>query len=133
VGGLQNTGTQLGASIGTALAGAVLISALTASFLTGIRDNPEVPANLATTAQTELASGVPFLSDADLETALDDAGVPPAAAAAIADTNAESRILGLRAALAVLALLALGALAVTRGIPTVQPGRDSEPDPKDPP
>ncbi len=29
VGGLQNTGTQLGASIGTALAGAVLISALT--------------------------------------------------------------------------------------------------------
>lgn len=133
VGGLQNTGTQLGASIGTALAGAVLISALTASFLTGIQDNPEVPANLATTAQTELASGVPFLSDADLETALDEAGVPPAAAAAIADTNAESRILGLRAALAVLALLALGALAVTRGIPTVQPGRDSEPDPKDPP
>ena len=27
VGGLQNTGTQLGASIGTALAGAVLVSA----------------------------------------------------------------------------------------------------------
>ncbi|MGH3489077.1 MAG: MFS transporter, partial [Actinopolymorphaceae bacterium] len=32
VGGLQNTVTNLGASIGTALAGAVLISALTASF-----------------------------------------------------------------------------------------------------
>ena len=43
VGGLQNTGTQLGASIGTALAGAVLISALTASFLTGIQNNPRRP------------------------------------------------------------------------------------------
>ena len=43
VGGLQNTGTQLGASIGTALAGAVLISALTASLVTGIENNPKVP------------------------------------------------------------------------------------------
>ena len=55
VGGLQNTGTQLGASIGTALAGAVLISALTASFFTGIQGNPDVPASVASTAQTELA------------------------------------------------------------------------------
>ena len=43
VGGLQNTGTQLGSSIGTALAGALLISALTASFFTGIQNNPDVP------------------------------------------------------------------------------------------
>ena len=33
VGGLQNTATNLGASIGTALAGAVLISVLTTSFI----------------------------------------------------------------------------------------------------
>ena len=43
VGGVQNTMTNLGASIGTALAGAVLISALTASFLSGIQNNPAVP------------------------------------------------------------------------------------------
>jgi hypothetical protein len=42
VGGVQNTMTNLGASIGTALAGAVLISALTASFLTGVQNNPAV-------------------------------------------------------------------------------------------
>ena len=59
VGGLQNTGTQLGASIGTALAGAILISALTASFFTGIQNNPAIPDNLAVNAQTELATGVP--------------------------------------------------------------------------
>ena len=43
VGGLQNTATNLGASIGTALAGSILIAALTSSFLAGIRQNPAVP------------------------------------------------------------------------------------------
>ena len=54
VGGVQNTMTNLGASIGTALAGAVLISALTASFLSGIAHNPAVPAEVASKAQVEL-------------------------------------------------------------------------------
>ncbi len=54
VGGIQNTGTQLGASIGTALAGAVLISALTASFLTGVTNNPAVPDRVAAQVQTSL-------------------------------------------------------------------------------
>jgi MFS family permease len=129
VGGLQNTGTQLGASIGTALAGAVLISALTASFFTGIKGNPDVPANLAAQAQTKLASGVPFLSDAELSAALDQANVPEKTAQAVVDTNAQSRIDGLRSALSVLALLTLLALLVTRGIPTVQPGAQTKPTP----
>ena len=67
VGGVQNTMTNLGASIGTALAGAVLISALSTSFFTGIKDNPAVPASVVTQAQTELSSGVPFVSDAQFE------------------------------------------------------------------
>jgi MFS family permease len=66
VGGVQNTMTNLGASIGTALAGAVLISALTASFLTGVQNNPDVPQDLTSQAQVELAGGIPFLSDKDL-------------------------------------------------------------------
>ena len=43
VGGVQNTVTNLGASIGTALAGAVLISALTASFLERRPEQPRRP------------------------------------------------------------------------------------------
>jgi hypothetical protein len=75
VGGLQNTGTQLGASIGTALAGAVLISALTASFFTGIQNNPNIPHSVVSQAQTQLAGGVPFMSKADAEAALKEANV----------------------------------------------------------
>jgi MFS family permease len=127
VGGLQNTGTQLGASLGTALAGAILVSALTAAFFSGIQNNPAIPDNLAANAQTELATGVPFVSDKDLEKALDDAGVSVKTATAAVDENAKARIAGLRSALAVLALISLLALLFTRGIPTVQPGAEAEP------
>ncbi len=126
VGGLQNTGTQLGASIGTALAGAVLISALTASFLTGVQDNPAVPDRVAAQAQTNLAAGVPFMSDADLQTALADAHVPSRTADAIVATNEQSRIDGLRVAVSILALFSLLALLFTGGIPAVQPGAEAE-------
>ncbi len=122
IGGLQNTVTNLGASIGTALAGAVLISALTASFFSGIAGNPDVPDTLTSAAQVELTSGVPFISDADLTAALDDAGVDPAISDAIVDENAEARLNGLRASLSVLAIIALVAMAFTRRIPTTQPG-----------
>ena len=127
VGGVQNTGTQLGASIGTALAGAILISAVTASFFNGIQNNPAIPDELTVKAETELATGVPFVSDKDVEKALDDAGVPKATADAVADENAEARIAGLRSALSLLALVSLLALLFTRGIPTVQPGAEGRP------
>jgi MFS family permease len=125
VGGLQNTFSNLGISIGTALAGAVLMSALTASFFTGIASNPAVPNDLTSKAQTELTSGVPFISDADLEQALDDAGVPPKTATAVVDENADARLDGLRASLSVLAVLALVALFLSRSIPTTPVGAEA--------
>ena len=121
VGGVQNTVTNLGASIGTALAGAVLISALTASFLSGIQNNPAVPKDLASKAQVELAGGIPFISDKDLQAALNKANVPPETADAIVKENETARIDGLRASLSVLAVIALIALFFTRRIPTQQP------------
>src|SRR5918993_427460 len=74
IGGLQNTVTNLGASIGTALAGAVLISALTGSFLSGVAENPAVPASVVETAEVELAGGISFVSDAELHDAPAAAG-----------------------------------------------------------
>ncbi|SDS67990.1 MFS transporter [Actinopolymorpha singaporensis] len=126
VGGLQNTVTNLGASIGTALAGTVLVAALTTSFITGIQDNPAIPRELSSKAAVQLTSGVPFIPDSDLKRALGAAGVPGPTADAIVDENTEARLVGLRAALAVLALIALAAMLVYRGIPTHQPGTHAE-------
>jgi MFS family permease len=117
VGGLQNTITNLGASIGTALAGAVLIASLTTSFLTGIENNPAVPASVSSQASVQLSSGVPFVSDADLKSALEKAGVPAQAADAIVAENANARLAGLRSAMSVLGVIALLAVFFSFGIP----------------
>jgi EmrB/QacA subfamily drug resistance transporter len=122
VGGLQNTGTNLGASIGTALAGSILIAALTSSFLTGIQQNPAVPDSVKAQADVELAGGVPFISDADLQAALDQAGTSQETTTAALEANRQARLDGLRAALVVLAVVALLALFSARRIPTTQPG-----------
>jgi hypothetical protein len=113
--------TNLGASIGTALAGAVLIAALTSTFLTGIEQNPAVPDKLASDAQVQLASGIPFISDVDLQKALEDAGVSQKTADAVVAENADARLAGLRSSLALLALIALLALFFSRRLPTTQP------------
>ncbi|HEY1853178.1 MAG TPA: MFS transporter [Solirubrobacterales bacterium] len=129
VGGLQNTITNLGISIGTALTGAIVIAALSSSFLSGIEANRAVPAPVKSRASTELGGGVPFMSDAELETALGEAHVPPRATNAIVDENEAARLVGLRTALAVLAILALLALFLTGRIPVHQPGAPLEPAP----
>jgi MFS family permease len=122
VGGLQNTMTNLGASLGTALAGSLLIAGLTTAFIQGIQENPDVPNEVAAAAEVELAGGIPFVSNADLEGALRERGVPEDEAQAILDENEAARIVGLRASLAVLALAAILGLYLTRLIPTVPVG-----------
>jgi MFS family permease len=122
VGGLQNTATNIGASLGTALAGSVLIASLTATLMTGIQQNTAIPPDVRQQAQVELASGVPFLSDADLRSGLDRAEVPEAVAAEIVDENSTARLRALRGALAVIALIAALALFFSGGIPIRQPG-----------
>ena len=121
VGGVQNTVTNLGASIGTALSGAVLIAALTSSFLAGVQHNPDVPKSVASQAQVQLSGGAPFMSDKDLQAQLNKAGVPAKTADAIVTENSNARIDGLRSSLSLLAIVALIASFATRRIPTQQP------------
>ena len=130
VGGLQNTASQFGASLGTALAGSILIAALTASFLSGISNNPDVPQDVVSAANVQLTEGVPFVSDDQLQTALQQEGVDADTTQAIVDVNQEARLDGLRTALALLAIFSVVALFFTRRIPSAQPGsgdRSAEP------
>jgi EmrB/QacA subfamily drug resistance transporter len=122
VGGLQNTASQFGASLGTALAGSVLIAALTASFLSGLAQNPAVPPEVTAQANVQLTNGVPFISDAQLESALAEAGVDQQTARAIVDVNEEARLDGLRTALALLTVFSVVALFFTRRLPLRQIG-----------
>jgi MFS family permease len=120
VGGLQNTATNLGAAVGTALAGSLLITALTTSFLQGVQANPAIPQQVKSQASVQLAGGIPFLSDVALQDALAQAGVDPAVSQAALDANRQARVDGLRSALVVLALIALAGLFVARRVPDRQ-------------
>src|SRR5438034_3315054 len=122
VGGVQNTATNLGASLGTALAGSILIATLTSSFLTNIEQSSAIPSQVKSQANVQLAGGVPFISDADLKTALAKANASSKSTDAAVDAYSEARIAGLRSALAILALLTIVALFLAQRIPTRQPG-----------
>jgi EmrB/QacA subfamily drug resistance transporter len=121
VGGVQNTMTNLGASLGTALAGSVMIAAVASSFLTNIEHSSAIPSRVKSQAHVTLAGGVPFVSDADLEAALDEAHVRSRASDAALDAYRDARIDGLRSSLAILAALAIVALFYAQRIPTTQP------------
>jgi EmrB/QacA subfamily drug resistance transporter len=121
VGGIQNTATNLGASLGTALAGSLLFATLTSAFMTNIEQSDAIPSRVKSEAQVELAGGVPFISDADLEQALDEAGARSSTTDAAIAAYQDARLVGLRSALAILALMALLALFLAQRIPKSQP------------
>jgi hypothetical protein len=125
VGGLQNTMTNLGAALGTALAGSVLIASLTTAFLNNIESNPAVPSQVTSQAEVKLAAGAPFISQADLTARLEKAGLDKSTTSAIVEANDEAQHLALRIAIAMLAIAAVLALFASVRIPTEQPGSRS--------
>jgi predicted MFS family arabinose efflux permease len=129
VGGLQNTSLNLGASLGTALVGSMLIATMTSAVLAGIMSNPAVPQSVKTQAEVTFGPGVPFVSDTALTQSLTAAGVPPTTTQALLDLNAAARLQGLRAALFVVVLAAMLALFFTNWIPVRQPGEAVAGDP----
>ena len=117
VGGLQNTFTNFGASLGVALVGAVLIGSLTTSFIKGVTDNPSVPAEVTATATVKLEGGIPFISDSDLKSRLESSGLPQATQEAVVAENSSARLIGLRTALWLVALLIVVGLFFTGMLP----------------
>ena len=65
----------------------------------------------------QITQGVSIVSDADLQKALDAAGVPPAEATAILDVNDSARAKAMRDAMLALAVVELGAIALMRRFP----------------
>jgi hypothetical protein len=118
-GGDDQTGGRPGAAPNL---GVLLITALTTSVTSGLATNPAVSRELGSAASVELSSGVPFVSDAQLRTVLEDAGVDDATADAIVDENASARLDALRAALAVLALATAVAVFAARRLPAAPTG-----------
>jgi MFS family permease len=118
VGGLQYTAQNLGASLGTALIGAVVIGTLATQLLQGIEESPAVSDQVEQAASIRLEAGVEFVSDAQLEEALAETPIPPEEQQAIAAANSEARIEALQFGMVAVAVVALLGLFPTMRLPS---------------
>jgi MFS family permease len=126
-GGLQGTAQNLGASLGTALIGAVLLSGLTSGFVERIEQNPALPADLRTSIATEATtSGLQVVPVDEVEAFALAAGLPPEQATAIATDYGDAQLDGLRNALGAVAFLAVLGFPFTRRLPG-EAASDAEP------
>jgi hypothetical protein len=116
-GGLQGTAQNLGASLGTALIGAVLIAALTSGFVTRVEANPDVTPRTKELVGQAAQRGIPVASVDQVEEAATEAGVPPAEADTIADHYGEAQLQGLKRAMGAVGIFALLGLWFTRHLP----------------
>jgi MFS family permease len=118
-GGLQGTAQNLGASLGTALIGAVLLGSLATGFAERVENNPDIPtAARETIVATAGEEGVDIVPVGTVEQAAIDGGLAEDEAKAVADDYGDAQLEALRLALGAVALAALLSLPFTRRLPT---------------
>jgi EmrB/QacA subfamily drug resistance transporter len=117
VGGLQYTAQNLGSSLGTALVGAVVISSLATLTVEGIQASSALPQPTKQSLTAALGSGVEFVSDADVEAALTEAGLPPPERGAASEVYATARLDALRNGMVALSVFVLVALFLAARLP----------------
>jgi EmrB/QacA subfamily drug resistance transporter len=116
-GGLQGTAQNLGASLGTALIGAVLIAALTTGFVERVEQNPAISDGVKQQVAALKQKGVPVVPVDDVEQAALDEGIPSEQAAAVADDYGDAQLDGLKRAIGAVGAFALLSLWFTRKLP----------------
>jgi MFS family permease len=117
-GGLQGTAQNLGASLGTALIGAILLTSLTSSFVSRVSDNPALPQDVRTSITTQAEKGIDIVPVDEVHKAAVDAGLPEDQADALATDYGNAQLDGLKDALLGVALLAAAGLYFTRRLPS---------------
>ena len=115
-GGLQGTSQNLGSSLGTALIGSVLITSLTAGFVSSINSST-LPQNIKTYISDNTTAGVQVVSATQVEDYAVSKGVSQSDAEQISQIYKESQIGGLREAAFFIVVFAGGSLILSKNIP----------------
>jgi hypothetical protein len=116
-GGLQGTALNLGASLGTALIGAILILNLINGFNDNVADNPQVPAQARETIATNTEEGIDIVPVAQVEQLGLSKGLSQEQANAVASDYGDAQLDALRTSIGAVAVIALLSLWFTRRLP----------------
>ena len=114
VGGLRHAAGTLGAAVGTALVGALLVTALNLLVDNAVAGSSVLPPELKSRAQLEQPA---FISNDDLEREAEAYGLPPAQVREVVRINTDERLSALRICFFGLAAMALLGAVVARGLP----------------
>ncbi len=117
-GGLQGTAQNLGASLGTAVIGSVLIAALTSGFIAKVEQNPALPERARERIVAAASAGIPVVPVDQVQQVALDNGLSQDQAAALAEDYGEAQLDGLKRALGAVAVLAFLSLWFTRRLPS---------------
>jgi len=117
VGGVQGAAQNLGASLGTALIGSVLLVGLLNGFQTHVQDNPTLPANVEQQILAATDEGIDMAPPAAVGKAAREGGLSDAQATNLQAGYAEAQLQALKTALLWAAGFALIGLWFTRRLP----------------
>ena len=124
VGGLQGTAQNLGASLGTALIGSILIGALVSNFQSAVLVNPAL-VDLGHIIAAGAEENANFVSTVQVEAGATAAGLSPGQVDAIVSDYAAAQIEALKVAFASIALFSLLALWYVRRLPMWSNGAEA--------
>jgi MFS family permease len=128
-GGLQGAAQNLGASLGTALIGSVLLTGLLTGFQNRIAENPALPENVRTGIATASEKGIEIVTTDQAHTAATSAGLTETEADAVTADYADAQLDALKKAMLAVALLALLSQMFTRRLPGRPSAAASEAEP----
>jgi len=119
-GGLQGTFQNLGASLGTALIGSVLISSLTTGFVSAATsDTSTLPQNVQSYIATNTTGGVAVVSEKDVYNYSIDNGLSTSEAEDVSQYYLDAQVKSLKTSVLALTLLALVGLFFSKQLPDV--------------
>ena len=116
-GGLQGTFQYLGASLGTALIGAALLSGLSTGLRENIDSNPALSSQEQAAIVDKTAEGVPVASDEQVRAALAESPLSAEKQDAVADDYADAQLEALKRSLILAGALGLLGLLFVRRLP----------------
>jgi hypothetical protein len=122
-GGLQYTAQQLGAALGTALVGAVLITGLLTSFSSNVANDPRISNEVNQQVGVRLEGQVSFVDDDQVRAAANEAGLDPTTTDAIVEGYSDAQLKALKTALLAAGFIVLAAFFTTGGLPSRPPDR----------
>ncbi|WP_226532535.1 MFS transporter [Microbacterium paraoxydans] len=126
VGSLRGTTQNLASAVGTALAGALLVTLLSVSVGRAVIEHPEIPPSLV--AQVDM-DNVNFISNDDLRAALEATDATPDQVDAAVAVNEDSRLGTLKLGLLILAGVSALAILPASRLPQYRPHEIPDPSP----